>query len=83
MLGGCDEIFGGDEVTVTVTGTANVRDAPTTSGSKVIGKLEAGTEVSGEWVTGASDSSERRFGYERDGKIAYIWGATSSSERVL
>jgi hypothetical protein len=50
MLGGCDAIFGSDQVIATVTGPANVRDAPTTDGSKVIARLEAGTELKGKWT---------------------------------
>lgn len=41
--------------TLFVAAEANVRDQPTTSGSKVIGKLTRGTSVTGDVIIGAKD----------------------------
>lgn len=79
-VAGCDDLFGGDEVTVTVTGRANVRDAATTEGSNVLTTLDAGTQLKGKWVTSDTDNAERWFAYERDGKTAYIWEGNLESE---
>jgi len=73
MLGGCSELFGSDEVTVTVTDTANVRDAPTADGSNVIAKLEAGTDLSGEWVATSSAPQDRWLQFDFNGKKAFVW----------
>ena len=82
-VAGCDDLFGGDEVTVTVTGRANVRDAATTEGSNVLTALDAGTQLKGKWVTSATNPSERWFAYERDGKTAYIWEGNLKQSKAL
>lgn len=81
MLAGCggsaDE---GEAVTVTVTGSANVRDAATAEGSSVLETLSAGTQLTGRWVESDTNPSEQWFEYERDGKKAYIWGRNLSEQ---
>jgi hypothetical protein len=73
MLGGCDAIFGSDQVIPTVTGPANVRDAPTTDGSKVIARLEAGTELKGNWVEMGSGPRDKWLEFDFNGKKAFVW----------
>lgn len=72
-LTACNELFGSDEVTVTVTDTANVRDAATTEGSNVIAELEAGTELSGEWVETGSGPKDKWLEFDFKGKKAFVW----------
>ena len=59
-------------VTVTVTGTANVRDAPTSSGSTVLGEYPPGTTLRGRWVPGNLDPSERWLELQEGGR--FVWG---------
>lgn len=59
-------------VTVTVTGTANVRDAPTPSGSTVLGEYPPGTTLRGRWVPGNLDPSERWLELQEGGR--FVWG---------
>lgn len=79
-LSACDNVFEGDEVTVTVTGTANVRDAATTEGSNVIAKLEAGTELSGEWIETGSGPRDRWLEFDFNGKKGFVWAGNLDSK---
>jgi len=72
-LGGCGDSFGRDQVTVTVRSTVNVRDAATTEGSKVIAKLEAGTELTGEWVDTGSGPRDKWLEFDFNGRKAFVW----------
>ena len=64
-------------VTVTVTGTANVRDAASSEGSMVLETLTAGKQLKGNWVTGSTVPSERWFELEGGGK--FVWGGNLQS----
>ena len=59
-------------VTVTVTGTANVRDAASSEGSMVLETLTAGTKLRGRWVPGNLNPSERWLELEEGGR--FVWG---------
>jgi hypothetical protein len=72
-LAGCGDSAGNGQSTVTVTGTANARDAATTNGSRVISQLAPGTEITGRWVQAAQGSSDRWFEYETNNGKAYVW----------
>ena len=65
-------------VTVEISGRANVRDAPKAQGSNVIETLPLGAELTGRWVNGSSDPSERWLEFERGSKSAYVWGGNLS-----
>lgn len=62
-----------EEITVEISGRANVRNAPTAEGSSVLETLSPGVELAGRWVDGASDPAERWFEFERNGENAYVW----------
>jgi hypothetical protein len=78
VLSGCGDSAGNGESTVTVTGTANVRDAATTNGSRVISQLAPGTEITGRWVQATQGSSDRWFEYSTDNGKGYVWGGNIS-----
>jgi hypothetical protein len=59
-------------VTVTVTGTANVRDAASSSGTSVLEQYPPGTKLRGRWVPGNLDSSEQWLELEEGGR--FVWG---------
>jgi len=80
MLAGCGSGADDEAVMVTVTGSANVRDAATAEGSNVLETLSAGTELTGRWVESDTNPSEQWFEYERDGEKAYIWGRNLSEQ---
>lgn len=56
-----------------VTGTANVRNAPTTEGSDVLSVLEPGDYVTGEWVEGSTDSSSQWLHLVDRNLNGYVW----------
>lgn len=56
-----------------VTGTANVRNAPTTEGSEVVSVLQQGDTVTGEWVEGSTDATTRWLRLKWQGSIGYVW----------
>lgn len=72
----------GDEdaqtVTVYVSGRANVRDQPSAEGSIILDTYNAGTQLSGSWVSGVSDVKERWLEFEADGQNRYIWDGNLS-----
>lgn len=80
MLTGCGSGADDEAVTVTVTGSANARDAATAEGSSVLETLSAGTELTGRWVESDTNPSEQWFEYERDGEKAYVWGRNLSEQ---
>lgn len=80
MLAGCGSGADDEAVTVTVTGSANVRDAATAEGSRVLETLSVGTELTGRWVESDTNPSEQWFEYERDGEKAYVWSANLVSK---
>lgn len=61
-------------VEVVLTGSANVRDRPSTSESKIITKFGEGKQLAGRWVDGIKDPDERWLEFEDSGRILYIWG---------
>lgn len=61
-------------VTTTVSGEANVRNAPSAEGSVVLDTLSVGTQLNGRWVSGSTKSSERWFEFEFNGQKGYVWG---------
>lgn len=65
-------------ITVEISGRANLRDAPKAQGSNVIETLPPGAELTGRWVNGSSDPSERWLEFERGGKNAYVWDGNLS-----
>lgn len=75
-LAGCDGQFfnSGDEVTVSVTSEANVRDRAAVDGSNVLTTLAPGTQLRGRWVDGASKSTEQWFAFQRSGITVFVWG---------
>ena len=77
-LAGCGS--SADDQTVTVTGSANVRDGATTEGSSVLETLSAGTELTGRWVAGETNSSEQWLEFERDGEKAYVFARNLSQQ---
>lgn len=80
MLAACGESADSDAVTVTVTSSANVRDAASAEGSSVIETLSAGTELKGRWVEGDTNPTEQWFEYESNGEKAYVWGRNLSEQ---
>lgn len=58
---------------VVVTGSANVRDRPTSIDSKIVAKFEKGKELTGRWVDGPTDSSEQWLEFKEAGRTVYIW----------
>lgn len=80
MLAGCGGGADDEAVTVTVTGSANVRDAATAEGTSVLETLSAGTELTGRWVQSDTKPSEQWFEYERDGEKAYVWARNLSAQ---
>lgn len=65
-------------ITVEISSRANVRDAPKAQGSNVIETLSPGAELTGRWVNGSSDPSERWLEFERGGESAFVWGGNLS-----
>ncbi|WP_395636950.1 J domain-containing protein [Sphingorhabdus sp.] len=59
-------------VTVTVTGTANIRDAASSSGTSVLGEYPPGTTLRGRWVPGNLNPSEQWLELEEGGR--FVWG---------
>jgi len=55
-----------------------LRDAATTDGSNVIAKLEAGTELSGEWVETGSGPRDKWLEFDFNGKKAFVWAGNLS-----
>lgn len=74
-------VWGGTDsagsVTVMVSGDANVRSAPTAEGSTVLETLAPGTQLTGRWVDGSTNPSERWFEINNSGK--FIWAGNLSS----
>ena len=64
-------------VTVTVTGTANVRDAASSSDTSVLGEYPPGTTLRGRWVPGNLDPSEQWLELEEGGR--FVWGRNLQS----
>lgn len=56
-----------------VTGTANVRSAPTTEGSEVLSVLAPGDHVTGEWVEGSTDATTRWLRLTGYDPARYVW----------
>ena len=73
VLVGCGNASEDATITVAVTSAANVRDAATAEGSRVLDTLSAGTELTGRWVTGKTNSLEQWLEFERDGEKVYVW----------
>jgi hypothetical protein len=65
-------------VSVYVSGRANARDQPTAEGSSILATYDVGTELTGTWVSGASDASEQWLKFEVDGQTRYIWSRNLS-----
>jgi hypothetical protein len=61
-------------VVVSVTGTASVRNAPTTKGSVVLRTLSVGDNIVGQWVNSPVDPSEKWFEFVSNSQKAYVWG---------
>jgi hypothetical protein len=79
-LAGCGSGVGDETVEVVVANSANVRDAATAEGSSVLETLHAGTELTGRWVMGKTNSSEQWLEFERDGEKVYIWARNLSEK---
>ncbi|MXO50146.1 hypothetical protein GRI42_02365 [Erythrobacter gaetbuli] len=62
-----------EEIEMVVTGTANLRNEPTTEGSEVVTKLSEGELVFGHWVEGSSDETARWLKIDYHGIDAYLW----------
>jgi hypothetical protein len=65
-------------VSVYVSGRANARDQPIAEGSSILATYDVGTQLTGTWVSGASDASEQWLKFEVDGQTRYIWGKNLS-----
>jgi hypothetical protein len=65
-------------VSVYLSGRANARDQPTAEGSSILATYDVGTQLTGTWVSGASDASEQWLKFEVDGQTRYIWGRNLS-----
>lgn len=68
-----------ESLTLSVTGEANVRNAPTAEGSLVVDTVPVGTELIGRWVKGSTNPTERWFEFERNGSKGYVWERNLSS----
>lgn len=62
------------EVTQFVTRLTRVRDAPTASGSQVIGNVHRGDVMKGTWVDGGEGSRWLKV-IGAGGAVTYVWGA--------
>jgi len=60
-------------VEVTVTGPANARDRPTAQNSQIVTQLDAGSELSGDWVEGETEANDRWLEFEYEGQKLYLW----------
>lgn len=67
-----DRFVSGEEENFRLTGTARLRDLPTTGGSSVIGTFSAGDLLSGKRVVGANGSSQW-VRIDRGGSAGYLW----------
>lgn len=80
MLAGCGDGADDELVSVTVTGLANVRNAPAAEGTRVLETLSVGTQLTGRWVESDANASKQWFAYERDGETVYVWGRNLSEQ---
>lgn len=80
LLAACGDAASGDKVTVTVTGTANARDAASVEGSHIIARLEPGTELSGEWVETGSGPRDKWLKFDLNGRDAFVWTGNLSAK---
>lgn len=76
-------------VSVYVASKANARDAPNADDSNILLTYEAGTLLTGTWVEGAVDPTERWLKVDENGLTYYVWdgnlaqsGSQSSTEVI-
>lgn len=66
-------------IQVVVTAPANARDRPSTDGSIIVTRYDAGTELEGRWVSGSSDPETRWLEFDASRKKLYVWSGNLSS----
>lgn len=69
----------GKESHLLVVAQANVRDAPTSKGSTIVGRLSAGDRVSGTWGVGATNE-ERWLQLSGRDRQRYVWGGNLQAD---
>lgn len=68
--------------TMYTTRFVNLRNAPTSIGTTVVGTIEGGQPVSGSWVTGSDGTTRWLKVRQQDGSYSYIWGNNLSPTKL-